>query len=96
MSFWKSVGSLALDLGKSVVKEASHGAIDFDKGVSRSLTDFNNQGEEYKDEMRDKNDDYLLQVVRNDRNSSNFSKKYRASAAYAELKSRGYTAEDIF
>lgn len=95
MSFWKSVGDFALDVGKSMVKEASHGVIDFDKGVSRSVKESTSNYKEYKKEMEELDDSDLLQLVRNDWDSSNHSRKWRAAAAHAELKSRGYTAEEI-
>lgn len=51
----------------------------------------NERNREYKAEMPSKSDSELAKIVNNEMNSS----RLKASAAFQELKSRGYSPEDI-
>lgn len=51
----------------------------------------NNRNQEYKAEMPSKSDDELIRIVKADKNRT----PLRSTAAYSELKSRGYDPETI-
>lgn len=51
----------------------------------------NERSAQYNEEMPGKNDDELIRIIKKEKSSS----PLKASAAYKELKNRGYDPEDI-
>lgn len=64
---------------------------DFRTAIFDELNDFKQQNQQYKREMQGKSDNELYSIIKQYRRSN----KYKASAAYQELKSRGHSSEDI-
>ncbi len=69
--------------GKLAMKAGSFALEEAKKSSERSR--------EYAEEMPNKTDSQLVSIVKNERSSS----PIKAGAAFKELKSRGYDAEDI-
>lgn len=80
MGFWSSVGKVTKTVGEAALN---------------NIKESNERYASFKSECADYSDSKLCDIVNKHYNSSNFQNKQMAAAAFQELKSRGFTAEDI-